>query len=214
MSGAQSASMLRSVYDSYTKLRNSDVTSWPDLKLVAVRAAREIDAGNKRVRLSAEEAWNRANGRVRSGVEGWVRHRSLVYELGGSELPIPPVVGDAEAGPPIAGEWSIGPAESVHLRPAPEADLGCFAEWYYSERSLVDADLRDDEIPALCQEVSILHQRSRAGSDTPAARKFDTLLYRIYWGYSDDSDPGALRRLFARFAGFQARGNIIKLGAG
>jgi hypothetical protein len=82
-------------------------------------------------------------------------------------------------------------------------------EWRYEERQLGSNDgLQDKEEPALCQKVFLLAHSVPDEAPQRDARQ-DVLVYHVYWGAAENEEPHALRRLFARFAGFDARLDVV-----
>jgi hypothetical protein len=122
--------------------------------------------------------------------KGWARLRSAVYPTGTDDRAFPDF---AENGPPLHAEWIESDSVSVHLRPAPGGGL---VKRTYAERS-PGSGPEAGGIPALREIVSVL----RHGHDD---RVLD---YHVFWGAPAD-DPSALRRLFARFAGFRREDRI------
>jgi hypothetical protein len=194
---------LRLTNKAYDELKRCETGGgWPELTLVAVKVLGRgeptgltpIAEPRKVEAIDPATAW--ANANIRTG-GGWVRHRSGTYRTV-RHAPLEAV--DSDAGPLIAGEWQLADANtSVHLRAHPEQP-GKLAEWRYEERKLEDGDeLQADEIPALQQRVAVLAHPWN--SNRPVPDEQPVLIYHVFWG-ADGEDPYALRRLFARFAGF------------
>jgi hypothetical protein len=204
--------VLRQLSTDYARLRAIDGGGdWPDLALVAVTRKRVGDYMPHDAQQRARTLYGENN------VQGWVRHRSLVYRLhDGSDAENSALRGDVAAGPPIAGEWAMGndrahPDASVHLRPEGGAG-GKLAEWHYGERMLQDSDeLRGDEFPALRQRVTVIQHPWRPEPTSPSLLG-PVLVYHVFWGTAEDDDPHALRRLFARFVGFDEEDVVIEPG--
>ncbi len=167
---------MRRTFEAYQKLRDTNPSKWPELALAAIRVS-----GPEK--LEAEDAGRRLEG----ARNGWVRHRS-----GRRRLDEPAKV---EFGPPQFAEWVEAEGKVSHrLGPHPD-EPGSLALWRYAEEPGADA------FEALAQDVAVLDTKF----DVPtAANSAPLLLYRVYWGAPED-DPSALRRLFARFLGFEAR---------
>lgn len=193
---ALTLAVLRQLYADYTKLRkNGTDADWPELVLVAVTPT-----------LTGDHTPDVAQQRVaetsgKPDVQGWIRCRSWSGYLGfGATL------SDA-AGPPIAGEWvqcgnDSNPGTSVHLRPD---GSGKVTEWHYSERLLQDGDaLGAGEIAALRQRVTVAAR--------PPCEGGNVLVYHVFWGTADGENRHAVRRLFARFAGFAEENIVIAPG--
>jgi hypothetical protein len=132
----------------------------------------------------------------------------MAYRIGDDSASESSALGKSdEAGPPIAGEWLVPDdtarpdvGVSIHLRPDAIV-AGCLAEWRYEERPLKEQDtLHGDEIPALRQRVAVMAHPRRDVQQVPHAQR--VLFYHVFWGTADGEDSHALRRLFARFAGF------------
>lgn len=168
--------MIESTLKAYNSLRKADThNTWPELALVAVRVACE--------RLDAEAAERR----LAAASNGWVRRRS-----GAHRLDVPP---GPDFGPPLFAEWTeAGGSVSHRLTPHPQ-EPGALALWTYSEAP------GEGAVAALAQDIAVL-ERSFDVHAPP--QKAPLVLYRVYWGAPQD-DPAALRRLFARFVGFDSR---------
>ncbi|MGD1037083.1 MAG: hypothetical protein ABR878_07775 [Roseiarcus sp.] len=167
---------MRETLAAYEKLRSADPSGWPELTIVKVRASGpEMLDANEAERRLAEVQY------------GWARHRS-----GARRLNQP---AGAEFGPPLFAEWveARGKA-SFRLAPHPD-EPGLLALWRYAEEE------GENAIEALAQDVAVLER----GLDIPTESETAPLvLYRVYWGAPSD-DSSALRRLFARFMGFEER---------
>ncbi|MGH7109001.1 MAG: hypothetical protein ACREFK_01100 [Stellaceae bacterium] len=211
MTAVDRLELLRDTLAAYNRLRDKAIAEtgtheqeaareeWPELVLVAVAACPGPS-------LTWERAWAQLNDCAAAvGAQGWVRYRSR-WAVFGSGKGALPAVGDGETGPPIAAEWSEGAGASAQLRPCPEygQPSGSLALWRYAERALDPGEtLTGHEIPALRQRIWVLEHPVRHGR--PRARTLiPCLVYHVFWS-ADEADPSALRRLFARFTGFEQR---------
>ena len=170
----------------YEKLREADESRWPELMLAAVTCKGPEPIGP-----------NDAAERLRATANGWVRHRSGARRLGEPANP--------KYGPPLFAEW-IADGESFRLSPHPE-EVGNLALWRYAEETPQNGEsLGDRGFLALRQEVAVLDREWKGpaaeGASPPVEQPL--LVYHAYWG-GTESDPSALRRLFARFVGFAVR---------
>lgn len=190
--------LLRSTLDGYNRLSTGDRDgNWPELTLVAVAIARE--------RLSAAQAWGKLNDAAETqGVQGWVRYRSAWRTFGRGEGKLP-AVDQIEVGPPIAAEWSEGGGVGWQLRPwsEPGEPASGFGLWRYEERDLAVGDApRQGGRAVLRQRLWVLEHP--APDKLANGQRIACLAYHVFWG-ADKDDPSALRRLSARFAGFEQR---------
>ena len=116
------------------------------------------------------------------GSVGWLR--------GQSETKLLPATPDGRV---LAGEWLLDATASVHLRADPH-DIGKLAKYTYRENGVIETSMGEDDFPVLRQVQKVLASRD-------ADSKY--LVYHVFWG-ADAADPHGLRRLFHRFAGFEA----------
>lgn len=155
--------------------------------------------------IGIDAAMAAARDRLGRKCPGWARHQSGIYRSDKN----PPAGKLSEMGPPLFGEWAIDAGHSVHLRPDPWL-AGGLTEWTYGERPLpADEALQDGETPALRQRLCVL-----ANPLEEAAGRHETLVYHVFWGASDEGEPYALRRLFARFAGSERQSVTWRRGKG
>lgn len=158
------------------------------------------------VKVAAKPAIVPQQARAPAGT-GWARRRSAIQRFDAHS--VPPLGEGAEDDPLLVGEWLLPDGTSRHLRPASD-EPGKLIFWEYSERVL-QSDLQSltaGETPALRQDIAVLahpglEQASRIGKLQPV------LLYHVYWGL-DGEDPPVLRRLFARFGGFDEKELITR----
>lgn len=180
--------LLRQTLADYLKMREA-CADLAELQLVAARRERET--------VTADEAlFKRVTKAIKEpGAQGWARFRS---ELGWTNHPNHPPLGFAESGPPIAAEWlsreDANAATAYRLTPAPSvANKTLIVSARH--RALGKSDrLEDGEVACLRQCATVLaHQR---------LKPFGRIAYDIYWGLPE-TDEGAMRRLFDRFAGLE-----------
>ena len=123
------------------------------------------------------------------GAQGWLRRQSQVYRSLPSEKTAAP-----NAGLPLSGEWRLSDTESKHLRQ--DGKGGWLLYRYRQFDTLAEAENANKECGGKGQVHACLQERTTL----LAADGGSNLAYHIYWG----GEGANIRRLFARFSGFEA----------
>ncbi|MGE0705712.1 MAG: hypothetical protein AB7P22_17455 [Vicinamibacterales bacterium] len=126
-----------------------------------------------------------------SHTDGWLRRRSGVFMSHNGRL-FPDSSPAAASGPPLNGEWCLGPSSAASLT----MDRG---QWHFTTLTELVAPEpsalpRGTQLPVLCQTIST------------SAQGGWRMIYRIYWGAENSQEhevSTSIRRLCAAFAGFE-----------
>lgn len=172
--------MIDLLLEDYQRLKVADdAKDLPPLEKAVLLVTRTTLAAEEDVEVvvSGLNAWT-----------GWLRRQSSIERTS----PERNGVGQT-AGLPLSGEWNGPDAQSKHLRQNGE---GGWLLYHYreftdkaeAERARAEADGKGEVHACLKERTAVLAQ------DQPG-----NLAYDIYWGGND----GNIRRLFARFAGFE-----------
>ena len=168
-------------FQALSALRSGEL---PELELVAVKIAKPRSRPADR-QLFAEMRQILDD----PAKQGWVRFRSDIRWTG-----TPNDMEFEHSGPPTHAEWVDGASKSYLLRLDP-SHPGSALIWSYEERVLSDDDQLDtDEQPFLREHCAVLGNLRRI-----SGRR---LLYNVFWGSDDFSNPHAVRRQLSRFVGF------------
>ena len=179
--------------DRYASLSCPD---WVLPELIAVGVSIERQEWRLDHPLGETTFENVRDGLMDHGCAGWVRLRSNIYVTGDGR----PFPSFAEAGPPLAAEWTFG--KSASARAQIERPDGSLQMIFIRERELAaDGALRNGESRAMRQVIEVLRDPIDPETDPP--QPLATLVYHVFWG-ADEDDPSAIRRLFSRFVRFGA----------
>ena len=182
----QSSSLecLRRLATNFQALRALRLGELPELELVAVKITKPRSCpADRQLFTEMRQILNDP------AKQGWARFRSDIHWTG-----TPNDMEFEHSGPPVHAEWVDGAPKSCLLRLDPSRP-GSTLIWSYEERALSEDDQLDaDEHPFLREHCAVLGNPKRI----PGRR----LLYNVFWGSDDISNPHAVRRQLSRFVGF------------
>lgn len=170
--------MIKELLAGYEELREQGQLALPALKRVFVLVEHQaLTAANVETEVPKLEA-----------AQGWLRRQSHAYRTKPGQT-----TEAQDAGMPLSGEWVLSDTESKHLR---QDGKGGWLLYRYRQFEALD-EVQEakkqgggrGEIHDCLAEKTALLASDRGGN----------LAYHVYWG----GEGANIRRLFARFSGFE-----------